>query len=210
MLSTKLSQLLKASALLMGLLPGLASAADVAAGKSAYAVCAACHGQNGEGNLAMNAPKIAGQEGWYIKRQLDAYKSGMRGTGSGDVYGMQMRPMAMAVADDTAVENLIAYVGTMPVAKPEATISGDAAAGKGAYAVCAACHGQNAEGNEQLGGPRLAGLNDWYLARQIQNYNSGSRGYDSKDIFGSQMKPMAATLNSDAAINNVVAYINSL
>ena len=40
------------------LLPLGAQAADAAAGKGAYAVCAACHGQNGEGNVAMNAPKL--------------------------------------------------------------------------------------------------------------------------------------------------------
>ncbi|NIT64567.1 MAG: c-type cytochrome, partial [Gammaproteobacteria bacterium] len=72
--------------------------ADVAAGKAAYAVCATCHGANGEGIQALNAPRIAGQEPWYIKRQLAAYKAGTRGTAAGDVPGMQMRPMAMTVA----------------------------------------------------------------------------------------------------------------
>lgn len=187
-----------------------AVAADVAAGKAAYAICAACHGPNGEGNIAMNAPKIAGQEGWYIKRQLAAYQAGTRGTASGDTFGMQMRPMAMTIAGPAAVDNLVAYIQTMSVAPSAATITGDAAAGKAAYAVCAACHGQAGEGNEQLGGPRLVGQNDWYLVRQINNYNGGLRGYDSSDIFGMQMKPMAATVNSADAINNVVAYINSL
>ncbi len=55
-------------------------AADAAAGQAAYAVCAACHGQQGEGNLAMNAPRLAGQEAWYVKRQLSAYRDGLRGT----------------------------------------------------------------------------------------------------------------------------------
>ncbi len=68
-----------------------ALAADAAAGKGSYLVCAACHGQNGEGNQALNAPRLAGQEGWYIKRQLAAYNAGMRGTKPGDIYGMQMR-----------------------------------------------------------------------------------------------------------------------
>lgn len=187
-----------------------AVAADVAAGKAAYALCSACHGANGEGNIAMNAPKIAGQEGWYLKRQLAAYQAGTRGTASGDTFGMQMRPMAMTIASPAAVDNLIAYIHTLPVAPSAATITGDAAAGKAAYAVCAACHGQAGEGSEPLGGPRLAGQNDWYLVRQINNYNDGLRGYASSDIFGMQMKPMAATLINADAINNVVAYINSL
>ena len=114
------------------------------------------------------------------------------------------------IAGPAAVDNLVAYIKTMPVAPSAATITGDVAAGKATYAICAACHGPAGEGNEQLGGPKLAGQNDWYLVRQMNNYNGGLRGYDSSDIFGMQMKPMAATVNSPEAINNVVAYINSL
>jgi cytochrome c oxidase subunit 2 len=187
-----------------------AYAADAAAGKAAYAVCAACHGQQGEGNQAMNAPRLAGQQGWYIKRQLESYRNGLRGTAPGDTHGMQMRPMAMSVADPAAVDNLIAYIGTFPDKPNAPTVQGDVAAGKTAYGVCSACHGANAEGNEQMGGPRLVGQDDWYLVRQIQGYQKGLRGYDPKDTFGMQMKPMAATLSSEKAINDVVAYINSL
>lgn len=191
-------------------LPQIGQAADAAAGKGAYAVCAACHGQQGEGNVAMNAPQLAGQEGWYIKRQLAAYRDGLRGTAPGDTFGMQMRPMAMAVGNPTAEENLLAYIASLPNTDSPPTVSGDVAAGQAAYAVCAACHGQKAEGNEQMGGPSLAGQDDWYLVRQINNYNKGLRGYDPKDTFGMQMKPMAMTVSSEQAVNNVVAYINTL
>jgi len=130
-----------------------AHAADAEAGKGAYAVCAACHGAQGEGNQALNAPKIAGQEPWYLRRQMQAYQQGIRGTAAGDVHGAQMRPMAMTVMAPDALENLIAYIGTFPAAPAAATVQGDVAAGKTAYAVCAACHGANGEGVEQLGGP---------------------------------------------------------
>ncbi|MCZ6618266.1 MAG: c-type cytochrome [Gammaproteobacteria bacterium] len=188
----------------------IAYAADAGAGKISYAVCTACHGANGEGNPALNSPKIAGQESWYLRRQLELFKSGARGTAPGDIYGMQMRPMAMSIVDDAAMENLIAYILTLPVNPPEVTLEGDVAAGKVAYALCATCHGPNAEGLEQLGGPRLAGQNDWYLVRQINNFKQGLRGYHASDIFGAQMKPMASTLVDDQATLNVTAYINSL
>ncbi len=191
-------------------LPGAGRAADPAAGRAAYAVCAACHGQQGEGNVAMNAPALAGLEGWYLKRQLAAFRDGLRGTASGDTYGMQMRPMAMAVSNPEAEANLLAYIASLPVADSPATVEGDAAAGKAAYAVCAACHGPNGEGNELLGGPGLAGQSDWYLVRQINNYNKGLRGYDARDTYGTQMRPMAATLSSEQAVRDVVAYINTL
>ena len=189
---------------------GAAHAADPEAGKQAYAVCAACHGQQGEGNQALNAPRLAGQEPWYLRRQMEAYQQGLRGTKPGDVYGAQMRPMAMSVTDAAALDDLIAYIGTLPEAPAGPTVEGDATAGKSAYAVCASCHGQQGKGLEQMGGPQLAGQDDWYLVRQIGNYQQGLRGYDPKDIFGKQMQPMASTLTSEKAISDVVAYINSL
>jgi cytochrome c oxidase subunit II len=186
-----------------------AHAADAEAGKAAYAVCAACHGAQGQGNQAMNAPRIAGQDDWYLRRQMQAYQQGLRGTAAGDVFGAQMRPMAMTVMAPEALENLIAYIVTFPDTPSAATVAADPAAGKTAYAVCAACHGANGEGVAQLGGPRLAGLDDWYLVRQLQNYQKGLRGYDPRDMYGMQMKPMAATLNEKGVLD-VAAYINTL
>ena len=186
-----------------------AHAADVAAGKTAYSVCSTCHGPNGAGNQSLNAPRVTGQFDWYLKRQIQNFKEGIRG-GAGDAYGAQMRPMAMTLANDAAVENVVAYIGTLTAPPPPATVQGDATAGKQLYATCAACHGQKAEGNQGLNAPKLADQDDWYLVRQLQNYKSGVRGNNPKDAFGAQMKPMAAMLANDQAINNVVVYIRSL
>ncbi|MFP6815321.1 MAG: c-type cytochrome [Pseudomonadales bacterium] len=195
---------------LAGMLWATPVIADVAAGKAAYAVCAACHGANGEGNVALNSPRLAGQEPWYLQRQLEAYRAGHRGTAPGDIHGMQMRPMAMITADPTTQANLIEYIETLPVVPAAITVAGDPAAGQAMYAVCVACHGPAGEGLEALGGPRLAGQNDWYLVRQIKNYQNGMRAYDGADTFGLQMKPMAGLLTSDKAILDVVAYINTI
>ena len=56
----------------------------------------------------------------------------------------------------------------------------------------------------------LVGQSDWYLVRQIKNFKSGIRGKNPKDTYGMQMAPMAMTLATDEAINNVVAYILTL
>lgn len=196
--------------MVVALAAGSALAADVEAGQRAYQVCAACHGQQGEGNAALNAPRLAGQEDWYLRRQMEAFQQGLRGTAPGDTYGAQMRPMAMAISDPQALDNLIAYIESLPDVPAQPTIDGDVAAGEQAYQVCVACHGAEGEGVEQMGGPRLAGQDDWYLVRQLENYQKNLRGYDPKDVFGNQMKPMAATLASEEAIRDVVAYINTL
>ena len=195
---------------LVGLFSLSVQAADVAAGKALYATCAACHGPNAGGNRAMNSPKTAGQHGWYIKRQLQAFKDGIRGAAAGDVYGAQMRPMAMTLANEAAIDNVVAYIETLSAPSPVVTVKGDAAVGKQLYMTCAACHGAKAEGNVQLNAPRLTDQDDWYLVRQLQNYKSGVRGSNPKDVYGMQMKPMAGMLANDQAINNVVAYIGTL
>ena len=158
----------------------------------------------------MNAPRTAGQYAWYLKRQILAFKDGVRGTAPGDVYGAQMRPMAMTLPNEAAVDNVVAYIGTLTAPIPPATVTGDAGVGKQLYATCAACHGSKGEGNAQLNAPRLADQNDWYLVRELQNFKSGVRGSNPKDTYGAQMKPMAAMLANDQAIANVVVYIRSL
>ena len=184
------------------------AAGDPAKGKAAYAVCAACHGANGMGNKALNAPRIAGQEPWYLERQLNNFKGGIRGAHPKDPYGMQMRPMALTLANDQAVSDMAAFLSSMPVSKSsESTVKGDVTAGKASYMICQTCHGPKGGGNKALNSPNLTGLQDWYIVRQLKNFKAGIRGTKSGDLFGMQMRPMAMTLANDEAINNVAAYI---
>ena len=183
---------------------------DAKRGQQAYAVCQACHGANGEGNKALNAPRLAGQQDWYVARQVQNFKAGIRGSNPKDVFGMQMRPMAMTLATDQVVEDVAAYIATLKGKVSAPTVKGDAKAGKVAYAICQACHGANGEGSKVLNAPKLAGQQDWYLVRQLQNFKAGIRGAHAKDMFGMQMRPMAMTLANDVAVNNVAAYIASL
>ncbi len=182
------------------------------AGKSLYPVCTACHGPDGAGNQAMNAPKLAGQEGWYFVKQMQLFQSGARGAAPGDMHGLQMAAMAKGpqLATTQALEDLAAYVATFPDEAPADTVTGDVEAGKQAYVVCAACHGDKAQGNEAMAGPKLVGQNDWYMVNQIKKFKERQRGYHDSDHGGRQMAPMVATLTDDKAINDVVAYINSL
>lgn len=184
---------------------------DANKGKALYATCAACHGQNGEGMQALNSPALAGQEDWYLLTQLKNFKAGIRGKHPKDIYGMQMAPMAMTLADEQAMKDVIAYIKTFkPAALTDTITGGNAAKGKTLYATCAACHGQQAEGMKALNAPKLTIQQDWYLVRQLHNFKDGIRGSDPKDIYGMQMKPMAMTLPDEQAIKDVVAYIRQL
>jgi len=82
-------------------------------GKQKYLVCASCHGANGEGNQALNAPPLAGLSDWYQLTALQKFKAGVRGTNPKDTTGMLMRPMSMTLADDQAMMDVIAYIATL-------------------------------------------------------------------------------------------------
>ena len=86
---------------------------DPARGKALFAVCATCHGQSGEGMQEMNGPALAGREAWYLRRQLENFKSGARGSDSRDTYGQQMAPMAQLLPDAQAIADVVAYITSL-------------------------------------------------------------------------------------------------
>ncbi len=186
------------------------AAGDPAAGKALYAVCGACHGAQGEGNPALNAPKLAGQGDWYLKRQLAHYKQGARGTHEKDVFGKVMAPMAATLADGVAINNVAAYIKTLPDTPVPATVKGNAKNGQQRYLTCGACHGPDGRGIEAMNAPRLKGMSDWYLVTQLKNFRDGIRGAHPQDMYGSQMALMAAMFTDDQLISDLVAYIGTL
>jgi len=182
---------------------------DAALGAASYAVCSACHGQQGEGNVALNAPKLSGQDPLYLKRQLKKYKAGVRGTDAADVYGKQMQPMAATLANDSMIDNVLAHIATLPDNPAPNTVTGDIAHGAELYAVCANCHGADGQGI-RMNAPRVAGMSDWYLLSQLKNFKDGVRGSHPADLHGKQMGFMARMLQDEQAMKDVVQYINTL
>jgi len=185
------------------------AAGDAAAGKPLYAVCAACHGLQAEGNPALHAPKLSGQGDWYLKRQLKYYKQGARGTHDKDVFGKMMAPMAATLGDDAAIDNVSAYIKTLPDNPAPATVKGNAKNGQKPYVTCGACHGSDGRGIQAMNAPGLKGMSDWYLVTQLKNFKQRIRGAHPQDMYGPQMALMAAILADDQAINDLVAYINT-
>jgi len=184
---------------------------DAAAGKQLYTVCAACHGLQAEGSPALHAPKLSGQGDLYLQRQLKYFKNGARGAHDKDVFGKMMAPMAATLGDDTAIDNVSAYIKTLPDNPAPATVKGSANDGQRLYvSTCGACHGPNGRGIQATNGPRLKGMSDWYMVTQLKNFKQGVRGAHPQDMYGPQMALMSEILVDDQAINDLVAYINTL
>ena len=171
--------------------------------------CTVCHGVQLMGNEVLKAPRLSGMEEWYVKRQLLAFRSGWRGVHEDDKAGREMQPMAAALSVDqvAAATEFVAATVSPP---PDNALAGDANVGADYYLTCGACHGQNGEGNQELGGPALTMLDDWYMFTQLQNYREGMRGKHPDDVLGQQMQAAVVVLPDDQAILDVIAYISTL
>ena len=89
--------------------------ADAEVGAGYYRqFCAACHGPAAEGNPALNSPRLAGADDWYLVAQLEAFRGGVRGSHAQDRTGKQMRAMAGVLPDDAAVAAVAAYIRSLP------------------------------------------------------------------------------------------------
>ncbi len=198
--------------LLIGFVAGPAAqaAGDVEKGKVLYTICTACHGPNAEGNPALNAPANAGQDPWYLTRQLKNFRIGIRGAHPDDTFGAQMRPMAMMLANEQDITDVVAYLTSMTMPDPAQTIEGDVKAGKRAFETCIPCHGEFGEGAQALDAPRLSNQHDWYLVRQLENFKAGIRGSHQNDIYGAQMRIMAQLLQTEDQVRDVAAYIATI
>lgn len=87
---------------------------DAEAGSSHFnQLCGACHGMAGEGVPAMSSPRLAGTDDWYLVEQLQAFRTGTRGTDPSDTAGMQMRGMAAILQDDKAVTDVSVYIRSL-------------------------------------------------------------------------------------------------
>lgn len=80
-------------------------AQDAARGQTLYNTCIQCHGEKGEGNASMKAPRIGGQHTWYIESSIQKFKSGER-------KNPTMLPFIKNL-NETDIADLAAYVATL-------------------------------------------------------------------------------------------------
>ena len=136
-------------------LPAL-GAGDANAGQGKAAVCAACHGVDGN-SLVPNWPKLAGQHSAYLERQLGLIKGGDRPV-------PEMAGIVMGLSDQDIADLSAYFSGQASVAgvTDEALL----ATGEMLYRAgnsekdipaCMSCHGPAGKGNPLSGYPSLAG-----------------------------------------------------
>ncbi|MGY0505636.1 c-type cytochrome [Luteimonas sp. e5] len=100
-------------------------------------------------------------------------------------------PLPESTPADTQPIDAAAALAADPVAELAQTHWGDAQAGAGKAGACAACHGLDGNALQQ-NAPRIAGMPELYVARQLALFKSGQRHTGLAD----QMKPYADVLSA--------------
>ncbi|HKE93140.1 MAG TPA: c-type cytochrome [Povalibacter sp.] len=174
------------------------------AGQAKSAVCAACHGVDGN-SVNPEWPTLAGQHRQYIVKQLRAFRSGAR-------QNPLMAPMAAGLSD-ADMEDLAAFFSSQTATGLEAD-KDRVAQGQRLFRsgdpeknipACASCHGPTGRGNPAALFPSIRGQHATYVANQLKAYRSGTRQTDQN-----QMMRGVAQLMTDEQIANVAAYIQGL
>jgi cbb3-type cytochrome c oxidase subunit III len=183
--------------------PAKVAKPDLAKGEASYtAVCAACHGADGNSGSPAN-PKLAQQHPDYTVKQLQEFKSGKRANAI-------MSGMAATLSEDD-MKNIAAYVGAKKAqinfAKDKDLVVLGERIFRGGIAdrqvpACAGCHAPNGAGIPSQY-PRLAGQHADYTAAQLTAFRDGVRKNNA------QMTGVSAKMN-DREIKAVSDYIAGL
>lgn len=181
----------------------MAAKPDLVKGEASFtAVCAACHGADGNSGIAAN-PKLSQQHPQYLMKQLQEFKSGKRNNAI-------MKGFATTLSDDD-MRNIAYWVTSKPIKPGFAKDKELVALGERIYrggiadrqiAACAGCHSPNGAGIPAQY-PRLGGQHAEYVATQLTTFRDGIR----KNSI--QMTMVAAKLN-DREIKAVADYIAGL
>ncbi len=180
------------------------AAGNVSAGKSKAAVCAACHGADGNSPSNM-FPKLAGQGEAYLVKQLQDFKNETR-------KNAVMAPMVAALSEQDMAD-LAAFYASNKVTEG-GTAEELVEAGQAIYRggnkesgvpACMACHGPTGAGMPAAKWPALSGQHATYLEAQLNAFANGTRSND----LNSMMRDIASKMTADE-IKAVSAYASGL
>ncbi|QJD71786.1 cytochrome c [Marinobacterium sp. LSUCC0821] len=184
----------------LGLVSGV-QAADVA---QLTAVCAGCHGPDGN-SMVPTFPKLAGQGERYLLKQLNDIKSGARAI-----------PEMTGLLDKMSADDLAAisahYAGKKMQggqADPALVELGQkiyrAGNEKSGVSACTACHGPAGKGVDSAAFPALAGQHAAYVESSLVKFSKGQRANDPNAM----MRTVAAAMK-ESEMKAVSAYIQGL
>ena len=185
-----------------------AAAGNAEAGKAKSALCAACHGVDGNSATGM-WPKLAGQNASYIAQELEKFKSGARENASmtGMVANLTPEDMAdLAAYFSSQTRTQGAASEALVEAGQKIYRGGNKAKG---IPACTACHSPQGNGNPAAKYPALGGQHAEYVKKQLEDYRSGVRSGKTLEGTPVIMREIASKM-SDDDMKAVADYVAGL
>ena len=178
---------------------------DPVAGKDKAAMCSGCHGEDGN-SVDPQIPKLAGQYGLYIAKQIRNYLASTRSH-------QIMSGMAASVSDDDLAD-ISAYFASQPVTKGDHPSSNKL--GKKLFenddlsrmmVRCNSCHGTTGKGLEPGNPvyPVIGGQHKEYLLGQLINFRKGARNNSPGGVMNITVHRL-----SDAELDALADYVSGL
>ena len=174
----------------MGRLVAMGGASD---GGAAMA-CISCHGADGTGDGSGAFPRITGQPGWYLYKQLVDYASGARPNAimSGIAQRLTEQEMEAVAAYYAAVDAPFrAVLGSIDGQTLQwgAQLAAIGSEERGIPA-CTNCHGPRGTGFPPAV-PYLAGQYANYITHQVELWADGVRDNDAMDVMSTIARAMS-------------------
>ena len=178
---------------------------DPVAGKDKAALCFGCHGEDGN-SIDPTIPKLAGQYGVYISKQIRNYLSSTRSH-------QVMSGMAGAISDEDLAD-ISAYFASQPIMK--GAHPSDNKLGKKLFenddlarmmVRCNSCHGATGKGLEPGNAvyPVIGGQHKEYLLAQLISFRQGGRNNSPGGIMNITVHRL-----SDAELEALADYVSGL
>jgi cytochrome c553 len=178
---------------------------DPVAGKDKAAICFGCHGEDGN-SVDPAIPKLAGQYGLYISKQIRNYLASTRSH-------QVMNSMAASVSDEDLAD-ISAYFASQPIMK--GAHPSDNKLGKKLFenddlarmiVRCNSCHGATGKGLEPGNSvyPVIGGQHKEYLLAQLISFRKGGRNNSPGGIMNITVHRL-----SDAELEALADYVSGL
>jgi len=194
-------------------------------GEEINETCAGCHGENAQGSIDGEYPRLAGMSIRYLSNQLHHFKTrdrlnipmvpytNDRELPEDDIQAIvqyissiELPTRLAAIEEDTEEDGSFDALGRLEDSRAIINIArypGNLDSGKRAYKKeCATCHGQAGEGSFDGLIPPLTGQHSVYIKRQIENFRNADRVHDAPEdaeIF---------KLFGDSEIDDILAFLS--
>jgi cytochrome c553 len=212
-------RLIASGAMALACMATAGHAEDLDKAREIMAVCAGCHGDNGQGGKKGEYPRLAGQPWPFLVAQLRAFRARTRVNIPMVPYTEERELSDADIRDISTYLSSIKLSTAMPTFKGDEDaltrlqmvdkvmivprVEGDIVHGDQVYKEqCGFCHGKTGRGGGRF--PMLVGQYTNYLMKQINSYLKGERPHDEEDSRG----VLAELKEND--IRDVLAWLTSV